>query len=607
MTDSPDPTASSGSARLIRPRETAENELARRPLRLWLSTIMLVAYYIAVECSYRMEMAMFPRFVTRMLALLVLLVYFMVWGLTRKQFTRAQRWSTFALVVGVWIVAGLLNDPQRNMFAMAMEGFPCFFALSVAWLWLTPRRAPANRLAGIRLLAAVTFGVMALQRWDGLDGRQRPQLSWRWIPTAEQVFLNERAAHAGDATADAKASAGATDESADDEGAPALLAGDWPAFRGGDQQSVVAGLKLADWKPASPAALWRRRVGPAWSSVIAVGDRLFTQEQRDREEVVVCYDAKTGRELWASGAGARFDEPLSGAGPRATPTWSAGRIYAFGATGQLRCLSAATGKELWSQDVLREAGGAVPQWGLSVSPLVVDELVVVFAGGKDGRGLLAFDAATGKQVWQCPAGTVTFSSPQVITLAGVRQIVMQDEAGLYGARIEDGSKLWEHPCSTGGKFQPMLQYHRVDDADLIVGWENGIRRIRVSRTGDKWSTSDVWQSNYLKAGFNDFHIHKDAIYGLGDGILCCLDLADGHRRWKGGRYGYGQLLLLPEADELLVLGETGDVVRVAADPTQHRELASFKAIDGKTWNHPLIAHGRLVVRNDAEMACFDLK
>jgi outer membrane protein assembly factor BamB len=362
----------------------------------------------------------------------------------------------------------------------------------------------------------------------------------------------------------------------------------------------------ADWSKSPPKELWRKRVGPGWSSVIAIGDVLITQEQRGPHEAVVCYRANDGAEVWAHLSENRFDETLSGTGPRATPSAFVDRVVAYGAKGQLDCLDLATGKPIWSRKVLDETKGAVPQWGLSVSPLIIDGLVVVFAGGKEDQGLVAYDLATGKPKWHTAAGTMTYSSPQVMTVAGERQIVMQDEQALYGVAIANGKKLWSHPSPNAASFQPMVQPHLVGDDRLIVGWGPGIICVQCTRTGDDWTTKELWTSNRLKPSFNDFVVYDGYLYGLDDGIFCCVDAESGKRVWKDGRYGFGQLLFLADAKQLLIQTEKGDVVLVEASPEGLHETSSFKAIDGKCWNHPIISHGRLVVRNDEEMACFEV-
>ena len=569
-------------------------EVGRRPLRLWLPTIALLCYWIVDEGGRQIELGMFQRFISRFSALLALVLFFLIWGFTRRHFTFQQRLAAFAIIVGSVIVAGLAADPTVNIFGMALMGLPIALTLGTAWLWLTRGRTAGVELAGVAVACLVVFGTLALLRWEGLDGRQRSLMSWRWTPTAEERFLSERKK--------TDPASGALVEAI-----PAVVSdADWTSFRGGDRESVVTGVLPGDWSQTAPKELWRKRVGPAWSSIIAVGDALITQEQRGDQEAVVCYGVADGTELWAHLSDDRFEETLSGTGPRATPSASGDRVVAYGAKGELVCLELATGKPVWTHQVFTETGAAVPQWGSSTSPLIVDGLVVVFAGGKDDQGLVAYDLATGDPKWHSAAGTMTYSSPQVMTVAGVRQIVMQDEQSLSGYDITDGHRLWSHSSPHGGSFQPMIQPHLVGGDRLLVGWGSGTLFLQASREGDDWKLTELWESNRLKPGFNDFVVFGDYIYGLDDGILSCTDLENGKRVWKDGRYGFGQMLFLYESKELLIVSEKGDVIRVAASSKGLTEHGSFHAIDGKTWNHPIIAHGRLVVRNAEEMACFEL-
>jgi outer membrane protein assembly factor BamB len=432
-------------------------------------------------------------------------------------------------------------------------------------------------------------------RWDGLDGAQRANMSWRWNPTPEQLFLTQ-------ASRRAEAPSHRPSESTQ----WILRPGDWPDFRSDERDRGLDGISTADdWTKQPPKPVWKRRVGPGWSSMIVVDRHLVTQEQRGESEAVVCYDAATGEEVWAHQDAVRFEEPLAGAGPRATPSFSDGQIFALGAKGKLNCLKAATGEVVWQHDLLTETEATVPQWGLSVSPLVVDDLVIVFAGGKGDRGVVAYRTTSGEPVWSRSAGAMSYSSPQLVTLGGERQILMHDDLGLRAFRVESGELLWQHTSNEGGG-QPMLQPHAINDREVLISWGSGIALFDVRRDGDGWVVERRWESSALKPGFNDFVAAGGYLYGLDDGILCCLDAATGRRLWKKGRFGHGQLLLLASPARLLVVSETGEVVLLVASPKQYEELGRFQAIDGKTWNHPTIAHGCLYVRNGAEMACYRL-
>ena len=342
-----------------------------------------------------------------------------------------------------------------------------------------------------------------------------------------------------------------------------------------------------------------------------VGDRLFTQEQRGDDEYVVCYDATTGVEVWAHHDATRFSELVAGPGPRATPTFHAGRLYSFGASGHLNCLDAASGKRLWWRDIVADSGAAVPQWGYASSPLVAQGVVVVFAGAPNGKTVVAYEEEKGEPAWTAsvgPAsekGSLSYCSPQLAAVDGLEQILLATDAGLSAFEPAGGKELWHYSWPVAGVAR-IVQPALVGDGDLLIGtgMGNGTRRIHVRRNGDDWLTEEQWTSRKIRPYFNDFVVHNDYLYGFDLGKFVCVSLKDGSETWQARGYGNGQVLLLADQELLLILSEEGDVALVSARPEKREELCKFKAVEGKTWNHPVIAHGKLFVRNGEEIACF---
>jgi outer membrane protein assembly factor BamB len=300
----------------------------------------------------------------------------------------------------------------------------------------------------------------------------------------------------------------------------------------------------------------------------------------------------------------RFWESNGGAGPRATPTLSNGRVYTFGATGILNALNASTGSLIWTRNVATDTNTKVPQWGFSSSPLVIDNLVIVAASGK----LAAYDAASGQLRWTGQAHGGSYSSPHRTTIDGVPQILLESGAGLTSLVPATGALLWEYSWSGSTIVQPAV----IPGGDVLIGTSDmaggvGTRRIAINKGAEGWTVEERWTSNGLKPYFNDFVVHKGHAFGFDGNILACIDLEDGKRKWKGGRYGNGQLVLLADQDLLLVLSEEGELALVGATPDQYKELARVPAIEGKKWNHPVLAGDVLLVRNGEEMAAFKLK
>jgi outer membrane protein assembly factor BamB len=457
--------------------------------------------------------------------------------------------------------------------------------------------------------------VWLVLRQNGINGDHNAEFGWRWTASVEERLLaqtTEQPATTAPATPVATPSVAAatstavpspSTEAPKETTAPATpvtTQAEWPGFRGARRDGVVRGVRIkTDWSASPPAQIWRRPIGPGWSSFAVSGDLLYTQEQRGDQEVVACYKATTGQPVWTHKDKARFFESNAGAGPRSTPTLHNGRVYTFGATGILNALDAANGKLIWSRNVASETNTKVPFWGFSSSPLVIGDVVIIAASGQ----LAGYDAATGNQRWLGPSVAGSYSSPHLVTIGGVAQVLFMSGSGVISIGPSDGKQIWDHQWQGNMIVQPALS---ADGEVLITSQENGTRSIAVERGAGGWTVKERWTSNGLKPYFNDFVVHKGHAFGFDGRILACIDLKDGQRKWKGGRYGNGQLVLLPDQDLLLVLSEEGELALVSATPDQFTEVAKVAAIQGKTWNHPALVGDLLLVRNAEEMAAFRL-
>jgi len=610
---------------------------AQKPLRLWPGVVAVVLQWLAwfVLPVVVPEAGMYGMMAGVFGGLVVV-----VWWLF---FSRA-RWSErlgalVLMVVAVFATKRIVHPSMANA-GMGMMLF--FFSVPVLSLALVSWAAASRRLSSgprrASMVAAILLacGVFTLVRTGGITGEGNSDLHWRWTPTPEERLLAQAgdkpaalasppaaktaveppAARAGEGPAAASAPPAVTapekrrEAQANHEPAalPPAPAGaptgaDWPGFRGPARDAVVRGVRIeTDWSKSPPIELWRRPVGPGWSSFAVRGDLLYTQEQRGEDEVVSCYNLTTGQPVWRHRDAARFWESNGGAGPRATPTLGHGRVYAFGATGILNALDAGSGAVVWSRNAASDTGAKSPGWGFAGSPLVVNDVVIVAASGR----LAAYDVATGHPRWLGPTGGAGYSSPHLATIDGVAQILLLRGARTTSVAPADGALLWEHSWQPGVSIvQPAL----AADGDVLIAAGDamggiGIRRIAVAHGPGGWTIEERWTSVGLKPYFNDFVVHDGHAFGFDGSILACIDLEDGKRKWKGGRYGYGQVILLPDQDLLLVLSEEGELALVKATPDQFTELARFPAIEGKTWNHPVLVGDVLLVRNGEEMAAF---
>jgi outer membrane protein assembly factor BamB len=566
--------------------------VAPRQIRLWPGVVIVVLMWAGMIVPKYLDISPFYQFMAMFSAPVVGAALVLLWWL----FASRTPWSDRLLLpVACVCLAGDAYAVLHPSFKMGpiMYGLPAVLTTWVGWLLVTGRLGWRARRAGLIVLFALAWGSLDLFRFDGIDGDFNAEISWRWAPTAEQKFLAGRPKPTAPTAASVPV---------------ALRPGDWPGFRGPQRDNRLTGVRLVtDWEAHPPKPVWKHRVGPGWGSFAVVGDRLFTQEQRDDNEVVVCYRASDGQELWEHTDRVRFTEEAAGPGPRATPTFHDGKLYALGAKGTLNCLDPATGKVIWSKDIAADSGAKVPIWGFASSPLVVNGTVTVYAGGPD-KAVLGYKADTGDLAWASGQGPMSYCSTHLAKFDGVEQLLIATDAGLSAFDPATGKVLWTHDWQTDNQLARIVQPTLLEGGDVLIGTGMGVgtRRVHVGREGDGWSAKEVWTTQAIKPYYNDLVMYKDHLYGFDGTFFVCVTLADGKLKWKARGYGAGQVLLLADQGVLLIASEKGEVALVAASPERHQELGKFQAIEGKTWNHPVLAHGRLYVRNGEEAACYQL-
>jgi outer membrane protein assembly factor BamB len=590
---------------------TTPETLTSRKLRLWPGIIIVALLFIS-RFGVKAVIPGIEGFGKGMMGSFGFVIIFLLWWTFFSRAAWLERLSAIGLfavaIGGTWLLR------HESMWILWLVGYAIPWLCLAFITWAVATRRLPDRVRRLTMVATILLacGVWLFVRQDGIDGDHTASFGWRWTASPEERLLAQTAdqpvaaptAAPTVAAAQPAASPSATPATAVAKeatpAAPAKAQPEWPGFRGPRRDGVVRGVRIkTDWSGSPPAQVWRRSVGPGWSSFAVAGDLMYTQEQRGEEEVVACYKASTGEPVWLHRDKARFFESNAGAGPRGTPTLSNGRVYTFGATGILNVLDAATGSVIWTRNPAAETSTKTPFWGFSSSPLVIGDTVIVAASGK----LVAYDAANGKQRWLGPSAGGSYSSPQLVTIGGVQQVLLMSDSGLVSVNPADGKQIWNHQWAGNFMVQPALT---ADGDVLITSQENGTRSIGVKHDSNGWTVQEKWTSNGLKPYFNDFVVHKGYAYGFDGRILACIDLKDGQRKWKGGRYGNGQLVLLPDQDLLLVVSEEGELVLVGATPDQFTELAKVTGIQGKTWNHPALVGDLLLVRNAEEMAAFRL-
>ncbi len=474
--------------------------------------------------------------------------------------------------------------------------FPLTALLLVLWWLFFSALRWKTRLTGIALLAVVVGAFFAAFRFKGFTGDFIPQYEARWSATPEErlaQFLSDQK------------SGGVHGETAAQT--IEITKADWPQFGGPQRDGIARGERVrSDWSKNPPKQLWKHPVGLGWSSFSIVDRFAFTQEQRGEEEVVVCYNSDTGEQIWAHSDTTRFVSAMGGDGPRATPTLHDGRLYALGATGILNCLEPSTGKKIWSRNILEDAKVGNAGYGMCASPLVFDDLIVVCPGGKKNSAVAAYNRVSGEPVWAAGSHDAGYASPILAEIGGARHILVYDADGLGGYDPKDGHEMWHFEWVNDTRNNIVQPIVREDGTIFISsGYSKGSALLELNRAEENWTVKSRWETpNQFKLKFNGGVYRDGYVYGLDEGILSCYDAAQGKRMWRKGRYRYGQVILLN--DLLLVTTDTGEVVLVEISPESANEIARFQAIEGKTWNHPVVNRGRLYIRSEQEAACYDI-
>lgn len=529
------------------------------------------------------------------------------------------RIARFMLVLSLNVAAlafllGLLEDPPKPMNDPAVRNLTVFFsccgAVLSAWAWFCVRK---TRLRRLRLAVAIVMPIGALALVLSLATAFAPgkiefsgSLVPRLVPPEHAVRL------------------AVAEEPMEHNPLRVTTPQDFPQFLGPQRNAWIPGSQLArSWRKNPPKLLWKQPIGAGWSAFSAVNGYAVTLEQRGSEEWVACYEVETGKPVWGYPITARHETSLGGVGPRSTPTIFGGHVYTLGATGVLQCFSG-DGQLVWSDDLRRRYGISASEdeetvmFGRPASPLIVDSLVIVPGGGPNGKAknLTAFDRVTGQLVWETEnqlasgeADQLAYASPVLATLAGKRQILIVNESTCSAHDPADGKVLWSHPWP--GKSNGAANISQpvpIGDNQVLLtkGYGGGAELLEVKVAADgELTTTSVWKiPRVLQTKFSNVVVHDGHAYALSEGILECVDLADGNRCWKKGRFGHGQILGVD--DLLLVLSEDGDLHLLELNPDKFVELGKVAALEGKTWNNLCLYGKRLLIRNAAEAACLEL-
>ena len=475
-------------------------------LRIWPALLIVAAYAITLGITLYL-----PTIIGNAIGVVGLpflsTILLALWWLTLSRAPWRDR--LIGLVVFAAIAGWIVVTQPKEKWQILLIALPVMNIGAVLVLAATTRSAwPAQRVKALLFLIACAI-LFPMFRIEDIASNLAPILTWRWSATSEELLEQSMVASNPGGKADVPAQAGPLD---------------WPGFRGPGRDGIVRGVAIAtNWNEKPPKELWRRRVGLGFSSFVAVGNYIFTQEQRKQDEIVVCYRADNGEEVWVNATKARFDNS-TGSGPRATLTFDNGKIYAQGAKGLLQCLDASTGAVVWKTDVAADTGAKLPQWGFASSPLVTDKLVIVFTGGAGNKAVIAYDKVAGTKTWCGGAGTNGYSSAHLARIDGTPQVVVLSDFGVQSLEPETGAVLWQNEWQTSMNTR-VVQPTVVDGRAVLVGTAEGkgTRSLLIARSDAGWTAQEKWTTREFRPYFNDYVLYRGYCYGFDGNMLACID------------------------------------------------------------------------------------
>jgi len=390
-------------------------------------------------------------------------------------------------------------------------------------------------------------------------------------------------------------------------GVAGALRGEWTQWRGPerDGHSTESGL-AASWPTSGPKLLWKSEsLGAGYASYSFSDGRIITQGQADGRQFVIALNEADGKQLWRTDSGTAFSE-RRGNGPRGTPTIDGERVYAENGQGVLVCLNAADGKKLWSIDLLKTFGASNIRWGMSESPLVDGEKLIVQPGGTKAS-IVALNKADGSVIWKSGSDRAGYSSVIVVEAAGVRQYITLTASAAVGVRASDGKELWRYGKVSNRTANVATPVFHNDHVFVSSDYGTGCALLKLRAEGDGVVAEEVYFNRDMKNHYSSSVLIGDYLYGYSSRILTCMQLGTGEVLWRDRSVGKGQVIV---ADgKLYLLGEDGVVGLAVPEPGGYREISRFDIGRGNfpTWTLPAISGSKLYLRDQEMLSCYDVR
>lgn len=390
-----------------------------------------------------------------------------------------------------------------------------------------------------------------------------------------------------------------------------LSADDWPQWRGPSRDGISKETGWnTSWPATGPKKLWQQKVGVGYSSMSVSSGRVYTMGNSDNTDSVWCFDAETGAAQWHHDYPCAAKDPNGFKGTRCTPTVEGDRVYSVSRHGHFFCLDAKSGKVIWAKNLITDLEGKEPMhgggknegWGFSGSPLIERDMVLIEGGGGNGASVVALNKSTGAVVWKAGNDEAGYSSLMASNVDGERCVVQFAGEYLVLHRMKDGSELWRLPWKTSYGVNSATPIIHGDELFISSGYGFGCALIKLSKSEGK----EIWRNKNMRNHVNSCVLVNGALYGFDESELKCLDWKTGEVKWGNRSYGKGSLIC---ADgKLLLFGQSGKLGVAEAHPAAFKEICAFQAMEGQnTWANPVLANGRIYVRNLDTLMALDVK
>lgn len=386
-----------------------------------------------------------------------------------------------------------------------------------------------------------------------------------------------------------------------------LFSQDWPQFRGIGRDSKATGFQTPKAWPAELKQVWKANVGFGDASPILTGNRIYLATRQDANEVILCLDAETGKEIWKSTypAPAVTGPASSHPGPRGTPAISDGKVVTFGVSGILSCLDASTGKVTWRKE---NPGNAVPQFFTGMSPLLIDGVCIAHIGAKDKGEIVAYDLATGTEKWKWEGDGPSYASPTVMVVEGKKHVIVQTEKNLMALNLSDGKLLWQVATPVQQRFYNCTSPYINGQTIYYTGQGTGTKAIQVSMEGEKFTAKELWSNAEIGAKWNTPILKEGFLYGFTDQRrIYCINATTGSTAWYDNTVNSDFATIVDCGSVIIGLPSTGNLLVISPDPKVYREIAKYKVSDTPVYTFPLVAGKKIFVKDAESLILYSLE